>query len=538
MYARVRDILATNYLELLGIQPSADFREIRRAIGRIEMEAEMGAASIESQVLEEAKVALGTEERALEYRVLAKWGGDDVLGRWSGLHDAAIERLRNATRAGTEDAVRAVAVWLEAHTDDALDAALGTGGAGREPLQWVAGVAEDYLSGVLVPGGPVMTAAQLRGLNLRRFPEARAGLWGKLIQCRHAEADALADELPEPDAALGPPMERLGEWFRRCKGLLAEVIAVQAALGEVEREQGSLPLDLFSARESLGDRAAGAALVLGILLFRRDAYRATIELLELAARVECRPARRDNIRENLEFVAQYARRSRTRDRSAELEPRSEPAKPPPRGRVRHEFGGGQPIAAPPPSGGAPATSSRGTGSPAPRGGRPAGSPPPPFGPWPSAGARDGGSRGAQGPSFGERLRRVNWAAVAGVLLFLGVIGGGVVSSVVESTSEDEGTSTSGSSSSRFTPASSSVRFTAGQCVIWNSTDGTLTPVSCTNSRAAKILYVFRMSGSTYPSESQFERSADINCPSTTESFIFPTEAGWRRGDREVICLDR
>lgn len=524
MYARVRDILATNYLELLGIQPSADFREIRRAIGRIEMEAEMGAASIESEVLEEAKVALGTEERALEYRVLATWGGDDVLGRWAGLHDAAIERLRNATRAGTEDAVRAVAVWLEAHTDAALDAALGTGGAGREPLQWVAGVAEDYLSGVLVPGGPVMTAAQLRGLNLRRFPETRAGLWGKLIQCRHAEADALADELPEPDAALGPPMERLGDWFRRCKGLLVEVIAIQAALGEVEREEGSLPLDLFSARESLGDRAAGAALVLGILLFRRDAYRATIELLELAARVECRPARRDNVRENLEFIAQYARRSRTRDRSAELEPRREPAKPPPRGRVRHEFGGGQPIAAPPPFGGAPAAASRGTGAPAPRGGRAAGSSPP----YPVQ---------AQ-TSFGERLRRVNWAAVAGVLLFLGVIGGGVVSSVVESTSEDTRPSSTGSSSSSFTPASSNIRFTAGQCVIWNSTDGTLTPVSCTNSRAARILYVFRMSGSTYPSETQFERSADINCPSTTESFIFPTEAGWRRGDREVICLDR
>ena len=56
MYARVRDILATNYLELLGIKPSADFREIRRVIGRIEMEAEMGAASIDSQIIEKAKV--------------------------------------------------------------------------------------------------------------------------------------------------------------------------------------------------------------------------------------------------------------------------------------------------------------------------------------------------------------------------------------------------------------------------------------------------------------------------------------------------
>ncbi|GIW17874.1 MAG: hypothetical protein KatS3mg064_1031 [Tepidiforma sp.] len=520
MYARVRDILATNYLELLGIRPSADFREIRRVIGRIEMEAEMGAASVESQVIEKAKVALGTDERALEYRVLARWSGDDVLGRWSALHDQAVEQLRNAARAGTEDAVRAVAAWLEAHTDAALDTALGTAGAGREPLQWVADVAEDYLSAVLVPGGAVMTAAQLRSLSLRRFPATRAGLWSKLVQCRHAEAEALADELPEPDAALGPPMQRLSEWFRRCKGLLNEVIAVQAALREVEREEGSLPLDLFSARESLGDQAAGAALVLGILMFRRDAYRATIELLELAARVDCRPTRRDNIRENLEFVAQYARGARTRDRSAELEPRPEPA---PASRVRHEFRGGPPTAAPPPFGGWPAAQSQGTGSPASQSGRPPGAPPP----YPGRGH----------PSAGGR-RRVNWAGVAGTLAILAIIGGGIASSVIDSTSEDDPVSSSGSSSSSFTPASSSVRFTAGQCVIWNPVDGSLTPASCSRAQAARILDVFRMSGSTYPTEAQFERAANVNCPSSTESFVFPTEAGWRRGDREVICLDR
>lgn len=445
---------------------------------------------------------------------------DETFAAWAPAHDAAIEEMRAAAKGSPQQTSSAVARWLDAHTDSGLDAALGVPREGRPPLSWVGEVAEDYLSAVLVPGGPVMTAAQLRGLNLRRFPETRAGLWGKLIQCRHAEAGALADELPEPDAALGPPMERLGDWFRRCKGLLAEVIAIQAALGEVEREEGSLPLELYSDRESLGDQAAGAALALGILLFRRDAYRATIELLELAARLECRPARRDNIRENLEFVAQYARRPRTRDRSAELEPRREPEPPAPPSRVRHEFGGGQPIAAPPPFGGAPAAASRGTGAPAPQGGRAAGSSPP----YPVQ---------AQ-TSSGERPRRVNWAAVAGVLLFLGVI----VASVVGSTSEDEGTSTSGSSSSSFTPASLSSRFTVGQCVIWNSNDGSLTPASCGEAKASKILSVFRMSGSTYPTEAQFETAAGVRCPSATESFVFPTEAGWRRGDREVICLDR
>lgn len=489
MYARVRDILATNYLEQLGISPSAHFREIRRTIGRIEMEAEMGAASVDGRVIEKAKVALATEERVLEYRVLARWSGDDVLGPWSARHDAAVEQLRAAARGGPQDAAAAVAAWLEAHTDAAVDAALGAAARAASPLQWVGDVAEDYLSAALVPGGAVMTAAQLRGLDLRRFPKTRAGLWSKLVSCRHAEAGALEEELPDPDVIPAPPLHRLAAWFRRTKDLLVEVRAIQDALRELDQEEGGLPLDLFSARESLGDAAASAALALGALLFRRDAYRTTIELLQLASSVDCRSARKDDVRKSLELVAQHARRARTADRSGELD-RSEPP--------------ARPVIRPAPRPAAPEPGGRG--------------------------------RAPAAPSFAERLRRLNWGAIVGWLFFLGLIGGGIAAVLIESSTEDERSRTGSSSGASFTPAVSSPRFRVGQCVIWNEVEGSLTPASCMSSRARMILAMFQMSGISYPTEAQFDRAADANCPITTDSFVYPTKSGWVFGDREVICL--
>lgn len=196
MYARVRDILQLNYLELLGIPPSSTLKDVRRAVQRAEMEAELGFSGPDADVIEAAKAALSSEERLLEYRVLARWLGDERLAPWALAHDRALEALRAALGASSSRAVVAVRAWFEAHRDPALAPALQGPDGGNEPLWWVGDIAEDYLSAFLVPGTPTLTAPELATLDLSRFPRAAMRLVMKLIECRRAEMAEVAEFVP------------------------------------------------------------------------------------------------------------------------------------------------------------------------------------------------------------------------------------------------------------------------------------------------------------------------------------------------------
>lgn len=197
MYARVRDILQRNYLDLLGIPPSGTLKDVRRAIQRAEMEAEMGASTVDAGVIEAARAALSSDERLLEYRILARWRGDERLARWASPHDGALEALRSALGGSPSGAVTAVSAWIAAHRDPSLAPALDAPIQQDGPLWWVGEVAEDYLSAFLIPGAPTMAAHELGALDLSPFPAAAERVVMKFIQCRLAEVNELADLVPE-----------------------------------------------------------------------------------------------------------------------------------------------------------------------------------------------------------------------------------------------------------------------------------------------------------------------------------------------------
>lgn len=197
MYARVRDILQRNYLDLLGIPPSGTLKDVRRALQRAEMEAEMGASTVDAGVIEAARAALSSEDRLLEYRILARWAGDERLARWASLHDGALDALRRALGGQPSEAVAAVSAWLEAHRDPSLASVLDAPIQRDGPLWWVGEVAEDYLSAFLIPGAPTMTAYELGTLDFSPFPAAAERVVMKFIQCRIAEVNELAGLVPE-----------------------------------------------------------------------------------------------------------------------------------------------------------------------------------------------------------------------------------------------------------------------------------------------------------------------------------------------------
>ncbi len=569
MHTRVRDILATNYLEQLGIPPSATFREVRRALHAAELAAELGTEAHDAKVLHGAQVALGTEGRVLEYRVLAKWGGDERLAQWAEMHDDAVAALRRGLGGRPSDAAMAAARWLDAHADPELDAVLGVEGE-RPPLTWVAEVVEDYLSAFLVPGEPTITATELARLDLRRFPAVRKSLWMKLVECRVHEAAEVSKNLPEPEQAVGHMLEwrKLARLRDRGRDLAEEAETSQRNLRELSRDleqRGLVSAEVIEAGPKLGDAVADALLHLGFVLIIAQAYTAALEVLARVDRLDCGPRMKETAARLQRDIAELPDRLHRRDNSRLLETR--PA----------DSGQKQSASRPTPV----PSEARRTGANAerpPGGGSPSEVYPemvPGGRPWLftffGTGFRLTMPHDAQGPLtvlvlaftvlwiplipikryvagiLGDGAYRIYGRlplrerdqrhAVFGILILLVLTGALMVSSSLSSQDTDDGERPAPTTSGGGSGGSKS-RLSVGDCIIWYESTGRYTKTSCSSSGAVRVLGVYVIPYNSYPSVSLLDRYADTICPSATATYIYPTLEGWRAGDREIICLSR
>jgi len=512
MRRRVRDILATNYVELLGIPPSAPARDLRRYLQKAEMESEMGVGSLSHELIEAAKVELSTSEVALEYRVLARWGGDPQLAPWAGAHDRVLAEMR-APRVPPVEVCRQ---WLQAHTDPALDQALGIATEpGNEPLAWVGDVAGDYLSAVLVPGQRAVQAWDLATIHFGGHRGARDGLWNKLIDCLRAEIQELEDALPPPDALkAGQSVDdaRLAGWYRRAERLVDEVVATQGALRQIERRQGEpLPAELTDGASSLGIAMADVVSGVAVVCVNADCYRAALAILERARAMEAHANRGEQIAGLADLVAQLVRRPPRRDRSSEMLAAREQAGA---ASQRQAFGRRTPEGS---------VEERQAERPTP--------------------TRGGPTFSAQPERTGTGIGTV-LARLAGWAVGIAVVGGIIAAAVSGSDEESDTGSTYVYPTATpvrvsYTPAAPVFQsFSRGDCLVFNSVSGAATRVSCTSPGAAKVLAVVELDGLFYPSQDTIDRTAQQRCPSATESYLYPTLEGWRNGDRDILCLDR
>jgi len=512
MRRRVRDILATNYVELLGIPPSAPARDLRRYLQKAEMECEMGVGSLSHELIEAAKVELSTSEVALEYRVLARWGGDPQLAPWAGAHDRVLAEMR-APRVPPVEVCRQ---WLQAHTDPALDQALGIATEqGNEPLAWVGDVAGDYLSAVLVPGQRAVQAWDLATIDFGGHRGARDGLWNKLIDCLRAEIQELEDVLLRPDALkAGQSVDdaRLAGWYRRAERLVDEVVATQGALRQIERRQGEpLPAELTDGASSLGIAMADVVSGVAVVCVKADCYRAALAILERARAMEAHANRAEQLAGLANLVAHLVRQARGRDRSSQLFAARDLA-----GRAPQS----QEFERPSRAG---SVEERRREHPAPAG---ASSPQ-----WTQPARTD--------PYPGEILKRA-----AGWAVGIAVVGGLIIAGIATSETEEESDydyvyPTATPVRMNYTPAAPVFQsFSRGDCLVFNSVSGAATRVSCTSPGAAKVLAVVPLKGLYYPSESSIANQAELHCPRETKSYLFPTRDGWLRGDTDILCLDR
>lgn len=509
MHRRVRDILATNYIDLLGIPPSSTHREIRRALQRAEMEVEMGVGGATREQVDAAKVELSTEEVALEYRVLARWGSDPKLAPLSPDHDTVLGEMRAPRVPPAEIASR----WIAAHGDPSLDEALGIELAiGALPLRWVGDVVEDYLSAVLVPGQRAVTASELANLDLWSFPEVRNRLWARLLDCLKAEVSSLREELPEgPNDDILPRSlwPKLAEWHRRARELIEEIGAAQDALRDFEGDEDPLPVAVSSAlQDGLVPQVFWFTAPVAAELIKLDAHRAALEAIQEALRLEL-PADHRLTLINMQGACQIrASVHRKPDRSAEV-----------LGSGRQQTSS-NPFA---PTRSAPGRSSA---QPAPR---------------ETFSARP--SPTSSGKSLGSSVMSVIRSLVATAVSIGVVVGIGALISG----GDDEETSSSSSGTSRptistiptVTPVQASSRdFDVGDCVRRENILGTWSRASCSFVDSAKVLKIAPISDTVYPTNSRWDDLADLNCPYGTKTYLYPTKNGWYNGDRELICLDR
>lgn len=581
MLARTRDILATNYIEQLGVPPSADYREIRRRLQRAEIEAQVGAATLDRDELDRAKRALSTERHALEYRVLARWGGDARLAPWAPTHDAALDRLRRAAEPGA--AVKAAETWLKAHRDPGLFEALGTTEGERLEVRWVGDVVEDFLSGFLVPGAPSPPAASLTRLDLDHFPEVRNSLWLKLIACRKADVEAVAGTMPDLDSTQVRRVELkdLVAWRDSVQRLAEEVRTIQSSMAKMERRTSEhLPAQLIEASEDLGNATMGVAEILAILMARASAFRAGLEVLAGVEELRCAHTIRIRLRRLSEVLEYRSVAERRRDRSDELEkvPRASKSSPRPRSAQpsRVNRGPAQPAARQV----GPDSDEYGFGSRDSLAAALATYPIIAFGGRPflftymGTGSRLTMSHEHVGPlhaavlaltlfwipfiplrryvveDLGHRTYRVYGRLplrkrdiihqlVGVVLLVSGVIGLALAGRYDNVSNETAVGSTPSETALRTTPSSQQGgEIRTGSCVVYSEVTQTLRQVSCSSPGAARVLGTFKLTGVSYPSESEIGRQASLRCPAASESYVYPALSGWILGDRQVVCLDR
>ena len=90
------------------------------------------------------------------------------------------------------------------------------------------------------------------------------------------------------------------------------------------------------------------------------------------------------------------------------------------------------------------------------------------------------------------------------------------------------------------PTSPSAIPSVGDCITTTSTATgfTVRVVGCSQPNEGRILFIWSLTGRTYPDDSSLKQQATANCPVASKSYVSPTAAGFRAGDRKVLCLDR
>lgn len=97
------------------------------------------------------------------------------------------------------------------------------------------------------------------------------------------------------------------------------------------------------------------------------------------------------------------------------------------------------------------------------------------------------------------------------------------------------------------PAIFSVRM--GQCINNQPNGSAVQVISCTQSHDAEVFAVFQLTGKQWPGDAAAQQQADQGCLSRltgyvnpqiasttlTESYVYPGQAAWAAGQRNVIC---
>jgi hypothetical protein len=223
MHAPLDELLGKNYFDVLQVPPSLPYRSVRRRLDEMRMEADLGLSRVSAVDLTSASVALGTEERALEYRLLASWSGDPLLSPFAANHDHSIEGLRAIRRGSDVDPSAVAAGWLRSCSQPGLAEVMegfAPGTVGWEKLRDE--VLAEGLTPLTRPGSRKVKADHI-SLLLSHFsfdaiPLTRQLLESVLAESRDIERRTLDEWLPQNGRSAPEAAQRAADWFLWANG--------------------------------------------------------------------------------------------------------------------------------------------------------------------------------------------------------------------------------------------------------------------------------------------------------------------------------
>jgi hypothetical protein len=563
MHAPLDELLGKNYFDVLQVPPSLPYRSVRRRLDEMRMEADLGLSGVSAIDLTSASVALGTEERALEYRLLASWSEDPLLSPFAASHDHSIEGLRAIRRGSDVDPSAVAAGWLRSCSQPGLVEVMG--GFAPRAMGWEKlrdEVLAEGLTPLTRPGSRKVKADHI-SLLLSHFsfdavPLTRQLLESLLAESRDIERRTLDEWLPQDGKGTPEAAERAADWFLWAK---REAASLQRLLKERSPAFSRQGPDWST---QLGETTARTAVNVSTALHNAHHFDLAEKVIAAALEMEHTPDDRERLTEDLQTVRLVAARARVSealkagDLAASREALAVIARltddQDERAQVADLLQGFE---------------ERGIGTSDPRlRGATAIRRAPPLWTWNGCGVRVVGGHdhqrgtysgvyyltllwipllplrryrvreyGENGYQFLARLplRTLDrWHLALGLLVIVAAVGG--ISAAVATSNDDD--AVAGPSSTRTSPPQApraEEDLDVGDCVVLVGTE--VDVVSCSTTESARVVGVGEISTASYPTDAQLQAQAERICPSTAESYLYPLYTGWLSGDRTLVCLD-